>query len=70
MCRHGSKRVRFAVGRVSVVNGGGSLRVVAGVTQVGEQKTRNPLTEVNLACPAVNQRGEGVAGRLGYLTIL
>ena len=71
-CRHGSKRVRFAFGRV-FVNGGGLpgvvarvtgvvarvTRVVARVTRVGEQKTRNPLTEVNAACPAVNHRGEG-----------
>ena len=40
------------------------------VTQVGEQKTRNPLTEVNDGCPAVNQRGEGVADQLGYFIIL
>ena len=64
-CRHGSKRVRFAFGRV-FVNGGGLPGVVARVTgvvarmtRVGEQKTRNPLTEVNAACPAVNHRGEG-----------
>ena len=57
MCRHGSKRVRFAFGRVSV-NDGGSPGVMAWVTRVGnDQKTRNPLTEVKPACPDVNQSG-------------
>ena len=44
---------------------GRSLGDWSRVTPVGEQKTRNPLTEVNAACPAVDQGGRGGGGRGG-----
>lgn len=55
ICLGQGLRQRWGVAR-GLLSSGDSSRA--------EQKTRNPLTEVSAACPAVNQGGEGVAEQM------